>query len=1034
MLGEMSNAYPQTPRDATGQFIPSALTVRREQERPDAVRLSHQKALALSASHEAMRDRLRAKNRQELQLSQQLQTSRSNKVVLQNQVDLERQNRDLLERELRDVQTQLGSLRERYDEKSKKEIDALKKLGKAEIELKDTATRLADATEAEGRSRRAAEQLRTRAARLEKDLFQVRFEHSNLTNALGNEQRVANGLRENMEKQTDEYLAETQALRVERASLTKRLAASEKELAHLQAQLATAEEQIEDLTAKMHLGDEEHLKEVHSLGQRLRDSEDANKDLASRADRTSQHVALLEQQLEDERHRGLDLEQHLNNQRQVESELHKVANALRAQVKVMDERLSDKTRSASALQETAEMARSDAAVLQTRQEQLRGALTESEAKANQEAAERAALEQKLADAQEAEQRTAARLEAMTDAEERATQELLVVTAAKNAAEVEAAGLHTRLAQVQQELAAAADNAGRLEKLVEARDADVDRLFVEKKAQAAEHDYYTHGTELRMRDLENQVQAQAEVVERQAAALEQAERREATARAANLQLQEDANDVHQRLQAKLGTVETQLQLVASELRDAQEGMAVLKQDLDREIDTTGQLRQKNAALEHEKLEAARTAAERASKLEVALAREAQAREQLAEDKEELLQAVDKLQQQVARAAAAQEAQRQQLNEATLRASSLEEQVASAQEQLQQRADQAADLQRSVALLQERLDAKSDAEAHSNRTNAEIQSDLEVLQQKLADAQAAAGQLEEELSLERANGAKLEEAMQANEEQHQKDAHAVKLTILGLQRTLMDKANQAERLAMQVEAVRKKSLEYESLIDLAKTAAEEARQQADYRTAQLSAENSELSLAIDAINNDIASLRDQLQRSQERNAALASANKDLKGTLEIARDGEAAKDEQTKSLDDALQQRMAKEKELQTALDEKVAALDEARYELREAGSRIDYQKGRIAQLEDEVVTAQQQLRDRQRVERRLLSQLEAGAPGSVPPGQAGAAGAGGDDAAELAAASPRGLRQRLAESEAHRAELSRRLMDILRRENSGPDVP
>lgn len=77
---------------------------------------------------------------------------------------------------------------------------------------------------------------------------------------------------------------------------------------------------------------------------------------------------------------------------------------------------------------------------------------------------------------------------------------------------------------------------------------------------------------------------------------------------------------------------------------------------------------------------------------------------------------------------------------------------------------------------------------------------------------------------------------------------------------------------------------------------------------------------------------------------------------------------------------------------------------------------------QVVTAQQQLRERQRIERRLMQQLEAGAPGAT------------DGAAELAAVSPRTLRRRLEDSETSRAEMAARLLNILRQENEGPDVP
>ena len=1024
-MEQLTNTYPQSQRD-TNEFIPSALTVRQGNGggHPDSLRLSQQKALALSTTSHAMKDRLRAKNRNELQLAQQLQNSRSNKVVLQNQIELERQNRDLIQRELRDIQGQLNSLRQRYDDKSKKEIETLKKLGKAEIDLKDVNTRLDDAKEAESRARRAADQLRTRASRLEKDLFQVRFEHSNLTNALASEQRIAKSLRDNLEKQTDEYLAETQELRAERSNLSKKLAASDKEIANLQAQLSSAEEQIQELTDHMHLNDEEHLKEMHSLGQRLRDSEDANTDLSARADRQTQHIALLEQQLEDERHRALDLEQHLHNQKQVEGEMGKAMNAVRAQVKVMDERLSDKTRAVSSLVETTEMARSDAAVLQMQNENLQSALTNCQARLNQEANEKASLAQKLADAQEAVRQAEGKVEAVSHAKSEADKQLAEVTAAKNAAEVENSGLNTRLGQMQEEMSAANENISRLESLVEARDGDIDRLFAEKKTESSEHDYYSHTTELRMRDLENQVQSQNEVIERQATALEQAEAREGAARSANGQLQEDATEVQQRLQSALSTAETQLALVTSELQDSKDGMAMLQQDLDREIDTTAQLRQQIASMERENQQAKHQAAEEISNLKVALAAQQDANNQLSEESAEMADELAGLKDKSAHQAAELDKQHSQINEQNLRIGQLEDLLQSTNDNLAQRQDQVAEMQRSLALLQERLDAKTNAEADVNRSNTELQGDIEVLQQKLGDSQATNAKLEDQLSAERANGAQLEETIQLNEEQHMKDAHTVKMTILGLQRALMDKVNQADRLSLQLESVLKKSAEFEELIANAKATAQDARDQAERRTAELSSENTELSVAIDAINNDITALRDQLARSQERNAQLAGANQDLKSELEIARDAQSAKEAESKSLDDKLQLKSAKEKDLQNEVDEKTSALDEAQYQLRETKARLDYQKGRIGQLEDEVVEAQRKLRERRQIERRLLAQLEAGAPGSTAEGHG-----------DLGNIDPAELRNKLEESEANRAELSAKMLEILRQQNDDePDVP
>lgn len=170
-----------------------------------------------------------------------------------------------------------------------------------------------------------------------------------------------------------------------------------------------------------------------------------------------------------------------------------------------------------------------------------------------------------------------------------------------------------------------------------------------------------------------------------------------------------------------------------------------------------------------------------------------------------------------------------------------------------------------------------------------------------AQGKNRDLEGQLSKEVANGVELEKMIQDAEEEHAKEAQTVKRTILALQRALKDKVNQADRLALQVEAVASKSLEFEKLIAVAKADAQEAREQADRRTTELSAKNTELSVAIDGIQNDIAALRDQLARSQERNAQLASANRDLKASLQIAEDGADTKAEQAQQLDDALKVR-------------------------------------------------------------------------------------------------------------------------------------
>ena len=110
-------------------------------------------------------------------------------------------------------------------------------------------------------------------------------------------------------------------------------------------------------------------------------------------------------------------------------------NEVMAQVRVMDDRLSDKKKAVMTLSETTEMARSDAAVLQMQHDNLQAALTDCQARLNREAAEKAALAQKLADAQEAERQAQSKLAAVAQAKEAADKELAEVAAAKNSAEV-----------------------------------------------------------------------------------------------------------------------------------------------------------------------------------------------------------------------------------------------------------------------------------------------------------------------------------------------------------------------------------------------------------------------------------------------------------------------------------------------------------------------------------------------------------------------------------------------------------------------
>ena len=172
-------------------------------------------------------------------------------------------------------------------------------------------------------------------------------------------------------------------------------------------------------------------------------------------------------------------------------------------------------------------------------------------------------------------------------------------------------------------------------------------------------------------------------------------------------------------------------------------------------------------------------------QVALAAQQDANGQLAEESAELAEALANQRDAAEQAKAKAENQHAELTEQKLRNAHLEELVNSSNENLAMRADQVAGMQRSIAVLQERLDAKTEAEAAANRTNTEIQADVEVLQQKLADAQAKNAELEAQVSKETANGIRLEEAIQASEEDHAKEAETVKRTILALQRALMDK---------------------------------------------------------------------------------------------------------------------------------------------------------------------------------------------------------------------------------------------------------
>ena len=72
-------------------------------------------------------------------------------------------------------------------------------------------------------------------------------------------------------------------------------------------------------------------------------------------------------------------------------------------------------------------------------------------------------------------------------------------------------------------------------------------------------------------------------------------------------------------------------------------------------------------------------------------------------------------------------------------------------------------------------------------------------------------------------------------------------------------------------------------------------------------------------------------------------------------------------------VASEKELKAALDDKANAVEETRYQLREATAKNEHQQLRIAELEKDVIKAQQALRERHRIERKLVQLLEAGAP-------------------------------------------------------------
>lgn len=916
-----------------------------------------------------LRKRLEEKRKYELVLQQGLRSAQASEDVLNSQLLNIRQAQEQIQKEIKDTRRNIGSVKQMYEDRGKKEVQMKKEINRLDLQIKDMQMTLEQTVDKEKLAEINAVESSRKVHELEKELIDVRIKNTRLIETNEREEQNMLEAEDATQQERDGRVRTENAAKVKVISLRKTFEERADDIQRIKEETNEALASLARLNETIRLEAELEGAAIRELQGRLVEEEKANQELC----RTLGEKAKMEMQLRAnlktaEAARKM-LSEQLDEKMKLSLELSNRLNQLQEHTNVLEERLGDKNIEAESLNKNLEMVKSDVKVLQlqlTKEEHnmLEAGRTLKRVQENVKVAGRSINEKVDAD-----QTMTLRVKQIEADAALLKEDLTVKLDAEDKTKTRLMKVKERSMMVSQQLEDLMVSQSETQERYDAKMADHDRVQVHLKEKTKQLMLEEHQAKLALNELQNTLRARTDSVVqfKNGLMLNDVKIRDLTEMLENASVSAEKN--RQILSKRSSEISQANKLLEDEISQEKSRGAMLEQDL---VNVEGRLRSSLAQLKAQESTAEGMAGVNSADQEMVMRR---------------------LQEQTLKTELLNQQRAQVLAEIRSWTTKLEdEQVEKnrAQKNLKQEKSVTNKLRDQLeSELDRELEQKSRMkmlEKHNKTVDGELESRTDALAKATMELDDYSGQndiigmelREQELkneelrSVQSANNSKinsLQTALKTQEANHLADARAVKMSIVTLQDALMEKISTVEMLVRQTQSIKAKSAELQTRLSSTEQSAADSKA----RFEDMLQEEQRLSASLRGVKEnkmrDKALLAESIQRKDYRVEALQATMKESINKGEILKSDVSTKRKESEMMADQLEKKEALEQQMSAAIVTKEDNISKLRQDARERQKREAEISKSVKQAQFENKLLKKQLQEKMKAERYLLAELE-----------------------------------------------------------------
>jgi len=916
-----------------------------------------------------LRKRLEEKKKYELVLAQGLRSAQASEEVLLSQLSNIRQASEQVLKEIKDSQRNIGSMKQEYEDRGKKDVRMKKEINRLELQIKDLQMTLEQTADKEKLAEINSTEADRKVHELEKELIDVRIKNTRLSETNEREEQNILEAEDSTQQMRDGQTRGENASKVKVISLRKTFEERADDIVRVGAEISEAQASLARMRETMRTEAALEGHAIKELQGRLGEEEVANKELC----RTLGNKAKIEMQLRAdlktaEAARKM-LSAQLDEKMKLSLELSNRLNQLQEHTNVLEERLGDKNIEQESLSKNLEMVKSDVKVLQlqlTKEEHnmLEAGRTLKRVQEGVKTASRS-----INDKVDSDQTMTLRVKQIEADAALLKDDLDAKLEAEEKNKTRLMKVRERSMMVSQQLEDLELSQQETQERYDKKMAEHDRVSVHLKEKSKQLMLEEHRAKLKLGELQNTLRARTDSVVqlKNGLMLNEVRIRDLTEMLENASVSAEKN--RQILSKRMSEISQANKLLDDEIGQEKARGAMFEQDL---VNVEGRLRSSLAQLKAQESTAEGMAAVNSQDQEMVMKR---------------------LQEQTGKTEVLNQQRASVLSDSRSWRTKLEDELVDKNRALKNLKEQKAVTNKLRDQLEAELDRELEQksrmkmlEKHNKGVDADLEIKTELCAKTRMELDDYTGQndiLSQELreqelkneelfGVQNANVAKIDElknALKSQEQNHLADARAVKMSIVTLQDALMEKISTVEQLVRQTQTVKAKSAELQTRLSGTEQSAAESKQ----RYEDMLQEEQRLSASLRGVKEnklrDQALLEESIQRKVERINSLDSTLKESINKGEILKSDVSTKRKESEMMTNQLEKKELIEKQMTASIISREDAISLLRQNARDRVKKTTSLGKSVKQAQFENKLLKKQLQEKMKAERYLLAELE-----------------------------------------------------------------